>query len=256
MKIQATHAVVLAAGRGSRLGSITNDLPKCLALVAGRTLLDWMIDTLVNAGIEKILVISGYRHEALQCYQSDRVEISYNARWAETNMLSTLMCAQDWLSAHQCIIAYSDIAVQAEYVSQLAAADGDIVVANNSGWRSLWQARFPDPLVDAETFSASDGVLHSIGGRAHSLDEIKGQFMGLLKTTPRGWKQLNTILLNDVEMVKTGDSTQLLSRALSKNVVVNVVDCMGGWIEIDTASDREIVEQGLVHGDWPHDWRR
>ena len=42
----AKHAVILAAGRGSRLGALTDALPKCLTVVAGRALLDWMLDAL------------------------------------------------------------------------------------------------------------------------------------------------------------------------------------------------------------------
>ena len=53
----ARHAVILAAGRGSRLGALTDLSPKCLTIVAGRTLLDWMLDALSQSGIEQVLIV-------------------------------------------------------------------------------------------------------------------------------------------------------------------------------------------------------
>jgi L-glutamine-phosphate cytidylyltransferase len=251
----AKRAVVLAAGRGSRLGAMTDDLPKCLAIIAGRPLLDWLLDALLGAGIERVLIVAGYRHEALARYASERVEIVPNLDWAGSNMLGTLRCAHPWLAAHPCVISYSDIAVRSEHVARLSVAHGDIVIANNLEWRSLWQARFSDPLADVETFTAADGLLSAIGGRAQSLDEIEGQFMGLLKTTPTGWAQLDAILAKDPNMAVTGDTTKLLSRALSEQVSVRVVDCEGGWIEIDSAMDAQVVAAAVARERWPHDWR-
>jgi L-glutamine-phosphate cytidylyltransferase len=255
MTNKAVHAIILAAGRGSRLGPLTDDLPKCLTVVAGRPLLDWMLDSLSGAGIENILIVSGYHHQVLEHYQNERIEIVHNASWESSNMLGTLQCARHWLSTRPCIVSYSDIAVRAEHVARLSDALGEIVITSNSEWRSLWQARFSDPLADAESFSARDGRLTDIGRRTHSFDEINGQFMGLFKTTPSGWGQLDTLLLNDPDMSRSGDTTKLLSSALAENITVKVVECDGGWIEIDTAVDHDVVERAICDTEWAHDWR-
>ena len=57
-----TSAVVLAAGRGSRLGALTNERPKCLVSVAGRTILEWQMSALSACGVNDVLVVTGYRH--------------------------------------------------------------------------------------------------------------------------------------------------------------------------------------------------
>ena len=126
----ARRAVILAAGRGSRLGALTDASPKCLTRVAGRTLLDWMLDALFQSGIEQVLLVGGYGYESLIAHQSPRVATICNTRWSETNMLGTLQVAEAWLAAHSCLIVYSDIAVLPAHLLTLRTASGDIVVAN------------------------------------------------------------------------------------------------------------------------------
>ena len=251
----ARRAVILAAGRGSRLGRLTDVSPKCLTVVGGRTLLDWMLSALFQSGVEHVLIVGGYGYESLATYQSDRVVIIRHARWSETNMLGTLQIADVWLTSYPCLITYSDIAVLPAHLTRLRSATGDIVVANNTFWHSLWAERFQDPLNDAENFVAQQGVLRNIGGRAAQMEAIAGQFMGLVKTTPDGWAQLNALLIDDPVLTRSGDTTQLLARALGTGVPINVVDCDGGWIEVDSESDLQAVEQGIAAPGWAHDWR-
>jgi NDP-sugar pyrophosphorylase family protein len=56
-------AVILAAGRGTRLKSVTEDLPKPLLPLAGRPMLDHVIERLGAAGFDRFLLVVGYRHE-------------------------------------------------------------------------------------------------------------------------------------------------------------------------------------------------
>lgn len=249
------HAVILAAGRGSRLGHLTDDKPKCLTVVAGHTLLDWMLNALFHAGIERVLIVGGYGYESLESYRSPTVSTLRYAQWAETNMLGTLHAAGAWLAANSCLITYSDIAVLPAHLATLRAAAGDIVVANNARWQTLWTERFEDPLNDAENFASDAGVLHKIGGRATQMAAIEGQFMGLVKTTPKGWAQLNTLMTDDPTLARKGDTTKLLARALEAGALIHVIDCPGGWIEIDSEQDLRAVESGIAKENWAHDWR-
>jgi choline kinase len=54
-------AVILSAGKGSRLLPLTADRPKCLIELGGKTLLDWQLDVLQAAGIAEIVVVTGFR---------------------------------------------------------------------------------------------------------------------------------------------------------------------------------------------------
>ena len=54
-------AIILAAGRGSRMGGATAERPKCLVELSGRPLLDWQIHALRQGGIEDIAIVRGFQ---------------------------------------------------------------------------------------------------------------------------------------------------------------------------------------------------
>ena len=99
-------AIILAAGRGSRMKDLTEDKPKCLVKLHGKSLLDSQLQALSDAGIAEIAIVTGYKRELL----ANRGLFEFhNSRWAETNMVSSLACAQEWLETEPCIVSYSDI---------------------------------------------------------------------------------------------------------------------------------------------------
>lgn len=237
-------AIILAAGRGSRLGSLTDDRPKCLTPLVGKTLLDRQIDALNKAGISAVGVVRGYKGEHLE--RADLFSFE-NYRWAETNMVMSLACAAQWLESDQCVVSYSDIAYHPNHVSDLVATSGDIVITYDLDWRVLWEIRFEDPLSDAETFDVdSAGLLLDIGKRPESFDQIKGQYMGLLKLTPNGWAAIEQSLkeLGEDQRDKL-DMTGLLNLLLHRGMTVNTVPIRGQWLEVDSESDLRTYEHAF-----------
>ena len=91
-------AIILAAGRGSRMKNMTDDRPKCMVELRGKPLLEWQLTALHEAGISEIAIVTGYKRELL----ANRAPMEFhNPRWAETNMVSSLACAQEWLPVHR-----------------------------------------------------------------------------------------------------------------------------------------------------------
>ena len=66
------ECVVLAGGKGTRLRSVVSDLPKCMAPVAGRPFLAWLLDDLREAGFDHIILSLGYKHEAVEAWVASR----------------------------------------------------------------------------------------------------------------------------------------------------------------------------------------
>ena len=168
-------AIVLAAGRGSRMKSLTDDAPKCLVRFEGRALLDWQIQAISQSGIDEIAIVTGYQRTALINHLNPHKEF-YNSEWADTNMVYSLACAREWLVKDECIVSYSDILYDASAIESLTRCSNDIAITYDANWLKQWSARFNNPLIDAETFKVSDdGYVIEIGKTAHSLDEIQGQ---------------------------------------------------------------------------------
>jgi choline kinase len=242
------RAIILAAGRGSRMGQLGDERPKCLVEFGGKPLIERQVAALRGGGAQAVGVVRGYRAEMIKL-----PDLTYfqNERWAETNMVMSLATAAEWLKAEPVIVSYADIFYRHELVRELAAASGDIVVTYDRAWRSLWSRRFVDPLTDAETFRANaSGRLIEIGNKTSSIDEIGGQYMGLLKFTSHGWKDVEALLATlDAQTRDRLDMTGLLQRLLRRNVAIGTIGTDGQWGEIDNPSDLALYERMAKDGE-------
>lgn len=237
---------------------LTEEAPKCLAPLAGKPLLEWQLASLREAGASRTTVVRGWKAEMLQ---GDFSTID-NGEWPTSNMVVTLSKAASLLSETMCVVSYSDIVYHPDHVRSLLGSPGDIAITYDLDWLDLWKARNEtDPLADAETFHQEGGWLKSIGARPKSLDEVHGQYMGLLRFTPAGWASVERFLLEQTpERRNKLDMTSLLSALLGRGVAIAAVPVCGRWCECDTESDLEIYE-GLLESAkstgrrWHHDWR-
>lgn len=254
----ATAAVILAAGRGSRMKGLTEEKPKCLVELAGRPLLHWQTGALRAAGIKRILVVRGY---AAHCIRGDFATVE-NPRWAATNMVASLLCAGGFAReffAHggqRLVVSYSDIVYHPDHVCRLLAATEDMAITFDTQWEALWKLRFEDVLSDAETFRQEDGLLREIGGKPSSLAQIHGQYMGLLGFNAAGWRTLaDACAALAPAAVDKLDMTGLLRLLLEQGAAITAVPVEGRWCEADSASDLGSYERALTTGHWSHDWR-
>jgi L-glutamine-phosphate cytidylyltransferase len=243
------RGLILAAGRGSRMGQLGDDRPKCLVELDGRPLIERQIAALRRGGVDEIGVVRGYRAEMI-----DRPGLFYfrNERWAETNMVMSLAEADAWLSAGPVIVSYADIFYRGELVRALAAAAGELVISYDRAWRQLWSRRFADPLADAETFRIdASGRLLEIGGKTADIDHIEGQYMGLLKVTPPGWAAVQALLATlDPSARDRLDLTGMLRRLLAaRQCYIGTVGTDGQWGEIDNPTDVALYQTMVRSGE-------
>jgi choline kinase len=239
------RALILAAGRGSRMGRLGDERPKCLVELAGHPLLERQVAALRRGGASDIGIVRGYRAERF-----DFAGLTYfdNPRWAETNMVMSLVAASEWLRQGPVIVSYADIFYRGELIAGLAAEPGDFVITFDRSWRDLWSRRFVDPLSDAETFRLdAGGRLLEIGGKTARIEDIQGQYMGLLKFTPPAWHAVEAYLASlDAATRDRLDMTGLLRRLLAAQLVsINTHATDGQWGEIDNPEDVELY-QGMI----------
>lgn len=230
-------AVILAAGRGRRINSITSDKPKCLIEVKGKPLIFHVLDSLSIAGIDEIGIVTGYKRELLAFLD---IHEFHNACWRETNIFASLCCAREWLAAGTCIISYSDIFYTKSAISSLMQCKDDIAFTYDPNWLNLWSARFDDPLSDAETLKlSSSNAVCEIGKSPSTLEDVTGQYMGLLKITPHGWSQLEkaTGLLSAKKLARL-DITQALQQLIVQDLLtIRALPYLEEWGEVDSIND-------------------
>lgn len=235
-------AIILAAGRGSRMKNLTDECPKCLVELRGKPLLEWQLIALREAGIKDISIVTGYKRELLADFGLKEFN---NPRWASTNMVSSLACAGEWLEAEPCIVSYSDIFYKSCAVKSLILCKALLAVTYDSNWRKLWEKRFGDPLIDAETFRLNpDGTLAEIGNKPRTIEEIEGQYMGLLRFTPEGWREVRRIRAElSQELCDKMHMTGTLQKVIEAGKVpVASVPYSSEWGEFDSESDIKAYE--------------
>ncbi|HWO22285.1 MAG TPA: phosphocholine cytidylyltransferase family protein [Kofleriaceae bacterium] len=127
-------AVILAAGVGSRLAPLTNDRPKVLVEVLGRSFLFRQLDLLTRAGIASrdVVIVGGYRidrlREALAAGGYDCAVIE-NDRYAEWNNFYSLLVAEPALAGADFLQLDGDVVLDAAVLPRVLAAPGAAVLA-------------------------------------------------------------------------------------------------------------------------------
>lgn len=236
-------AIILAAGRGSRLGRLTEDKPKCLNLVGGRSILERQLSILNSCGIKDIVVVSGYKAEMLSKF---KVRTLYNPEWGKTNMVKSLLRAGEEFS-DTAIVSYSDILYNVDVIRSLLRQKVEATVVYDLEWEKLWKSRFVDPLEDAESFRiGTDNRITEIGQKVDSLGEIQGQYIGLMRFTPLAFSWIEDFTRRQDKSILDGeDMTSLLNRMIQARFPIHGLAIRGNWFEIDSAGDIELANRYL-----------
>jgi choline kinase len=251
------HAVILAAGRGSRLGTLSDLRPKPLLPLAGIPLLTRLLTSLSTAGCAPVTLVTGYRPDTLAAHAPDARTV-HNPRWKQTSIAASLLTAADAGALdHGAVITYGDIVVDpAVFAALLTAPMADVCLPVNTGWLTLWQARMSNPLHDAERLLISSrGQLIDIGGTPAGLNEVHAQFMGIMRLSPAGARELTGFYrhaLRHDTAAERWDTTGLLAAWLRAGGQAATVPVPGGWLEIDTPHDLAVYEDLHARGQLDH----
>ena len=230
------RALILAAGRGRRMGEHTNSKPKCLTMFRGKPLIEWQINALNKSGINEIGVVTGYKSNLLKKYCLRQF---HNKDWFKTQMVSSLECASDWVKQGDIVISYSDIFYEHNAINLLVKSNRDISILYDVNWLNLWSLRFKDPLSDAESFLLNkQNELLEIGEKVNDYSKIKGQYMGLIFFSKNGWETFynNRLKLSKSEKM-IEDMTSAFQRLIRNKIIVHGVKYNGQWGEVDTIDD-------------------
>lgn len=241
--------IILAAGIGSRLRPLTDKKPKCMVEYQQKAIIDSILDTSKNCGLNDIAIVTGYQCETLRTYLKDEVlSFFHNDNYENTNMVSTLFCAQGFMN-DDILISYADIIYDQEILRKLMNFEGDMGVVVDRGWRELWEKRMADPLTDAESLKIENNYIVELGKKTVSYDDIQGQYIGLIKISNKilknvinFYKKLDRNILYDGNNYDNMYMTSFIQLLIDNNIVrVAPVLIEGGWIEIDEITDLDVM---------------
>jgi len=244
-----TRVLILAAGQGTRLRPLTNNKPKCLVPLAGKSLLERQVKTLMDCGIDNIHIATGFCANQIKDLG---FKTSLNPRFAETNMVETLFSAQKFIEENgDLIIAYGDIVYDNENLKALLKSNDEINLMIDSKWRDLWSLRLDNPLEDAETLMMDNrGYITELGKKPENYDRIQGQYTGLIKIRAdkledfiNFYEQIDRSAIYDGKDFDNMYMTSFLQQLIDAGWKAKAVLVDNGWLEVDSVDDLEHYEK-------------
>lgn len=255
------RAIIIAAGRGRRLGPHTEEVPKCMVQVGKHPILSWQWKALAAAGVAELVIIRGYLAEVLTPFAQGLVPSTTfvdNPEWTTNNVLLSLACARQFLD-EPVLISYSDILFTPAVAKAAVESAAELGLVIDRQFRDIYEGRTEHPLDEAEVSSVSDdGGVAKVGKRALPADESVGEFIGLAKLGERGVAVFADALDALLERYRGRDAEPFQRAATFRNAYLTdllqeIIDTgaaapfggvrpvwiEGQWREIDTAQDLE-----------------
>lgn len=245
------HAIILAAGRGSRLKHLTDEVPKSMTPVAGKPLLVRQIEAYRANDVTQIAVVRGYLAERIAL---DDVSYYDNADWETTGLLPSLFTAQAAMPGGF-FISYGDTTFHPSHVAALITAlDAGHAMAGivDTDWEAAYEGRDWHPPSEAENARVdADGNITDVGKRVPGPGSL-GEYTGLCAVSAEAaplwiaaWEELLGRYGLDggpwgqkgsVRMAYVADMMQHL---IGQGHAIKAVEVQGGWREVDTPEDLE-----------------
>ena len=241
------NVIILAAGQGNRLKPLTNEKPKCLVEIFGKSLLNWQLDLFSSFQITDISIVKGYLKEKINFPNINHFE---NNNFQTTNMIETLFCAKEKI-CDSTIISYGDIIYEKTVIEKLLKNDDDISVIVDKNWKDYWSIRFDNPINDLESLSIDfENNISNIGQKIENIDDIQGQYIGLMKFQNSGSEFLKSFYDKCKNFAENGKNylktnlpfeksymTDLLQGMIDEGYKIRAIPISSGWLELDTYDD-------------------
>jgi NDP-sugar pyrophosphorylase family protein len=230
-------AVLLAAGRGRRLGDLTAGMPKPLLVVAGKPILAHILEALASAGIEEAVVVAGYRAAQVETFctrfgaENPGLKVT-TVRQHELNGTSNAMLAAMQLLAGEIrfVFGWGDIlmtsANYARFMKEASAADYDLLLAVN---------RTDDPYRGAAVYlDPSMRVQRIVEKPPRGTSSTHWNNSGLFASRPQFFDYLQRLVPSKRRELELPEAIAAMIR---EGLMVRAVDIRGFWSDIGTPED-------------------
>ena len=235
--------IILAAGRGTRLGHHTKEIPKGLVDVNGKSIIERQIELFEKNGITDIVIVRGYKKEKF-CW--DNVTFIDNEDFANNNQLASLVLAQNMVSGNV-LILFGDLIFEQTILDQILASSSDISIAVDLKWKERYDEnrnnQFP-ALAEIE----NDKITRISENKSLVRKKSSGEFFGIMKLSSIGSKILTDVIektkhhkgkFHGSDSFAMGKLPDIIEEVIDLGFTVKPIFVSGKWFEVDTILDLE-----------------
>ena len=228
-------ALILAAGFGSRLAPLTDNLPKSLVSVNGTPILFNQIDNLVKNNVREITIVSGYLSKVLQTNVLKKypfVNIIENTIYDKTNNMYSAYLAKD-LFCDELLMMNADVFFDSSIITELLSCENGNAIATDKGKYNIESMKIE-----------FDGNSITSISKNISKDKAYGVSIDVYKFSPKGANAFYNICRNYIE---TQNEKKLWSEVALNDTLKEIsfipCDITGKWYEIDNYEDLKKAEE-------------
>ncbi len=232
-------AVIMAAGMGTRFGSMTEERPKGFIEAGGQPMVVRSIETLISCGIERIIIGTGYLREAYEelAKRYPQIVCCFSPRYAETNSMYTLYNCREMVGDEDFLLLESDLVFERRAITALLECEHPDVMLITP------VTKFQDQYyVECD----QEGTLTNCSTDKTQV-RAKGELVGIHKLSNTFYKKMCADYETKVgELPKLGYEYQLLH--MSQEILPVYVLCEEGlkWYEIDDIDDLRYAEENII----------
>ena len=227
-------ALLMAAGKGTRISRYLNGNPKCTVdLKPGLPLIRYTVDMLKKKGIQEILIVTGYRHEAIETLLGDDVQYNYNPFFDVTNSIASAWFARDFIDSDDMLIMNADVfCEETAYDEMLSITETPVMLMDSS---RILEADYK--------FFCENGNIKKYG-KELTPEETSGEYVGIgfisKSFIPRFKDRMDQMISSQLHNVWWEN----ILYSMSEEVAIHTYDLAGKfWAEVDYIEDYERIKK-------------
>ncbi|MGE5646069.1 MAG: nucleotidyltransferase family protein [Acidobacteriota bacterium] len=224
-------AVVLAAGRGTRMGEITSEVPKPMLRVQGKPMLEHVLDRLALAGMERFLIVVGYRREIVEEHFRDwRLPVEFRLQDPVNGTGSAARLGREFTAGEPFLLTFGDIICEPEAYSACARVLQD----NPAAGAVLGVKWVDDPFQGAAVYEKDARMYNVIEKPPKGTSTTHWNSAGLYAMRPVVFPYLDRLEpspRNEYEL------TSIFEMMLADNVELRIAAIEGSWRDVGRPED-------------------
>lgn len=236
MSARIDTAVLLAAGRGTRMGELTSELPKPMLPIAGKPLLEHILARMREAGITRALLVTGYKAEVIEAhFERYPMEIECRRQDPPNGTGSAALLGESFTGDRDFLLTYGDILTPASNYAGIAGA----FMADPEAAMALGVNHVDDPYQGAAVYAANGAVTRIVEKPPRGTSTTNWNNAGLYAFRPSIYGELHRLQPSPRGEYELTDAIESL---LDKRQRLIAYELQGEWRDVGRPEDLSVVK--------------